>query len=318
MLRVDGCGGPVAWAPSGVASRPRTHHASFVATTAAGTFLYVIGGSTADGSLTNADRASVQDDGSLGAFVADPDLPVATSGHTGQVVGDTIAIVGGMSSSKSWSAVIQADGSLGAWVRGPDVTRKRMHGGSFSIGDQLYMMGGFDTAGVWDDVLVSTVSDGTLSSWAAAGLLPGPRSHFTADLVGGYLYLVGGFDTPAFQQPKNLTSVWRGRVGDDGMLGDWTAMPELPVGKAGHGSFYYGGYLYVAGGLSDDLQAEDTIFRAPIGADHMLGAWESAPSLPIARGHVHQLPVWQNHVYSISGAVDSMLDATTEIDIGSF
>ncbi len=81
-------------------------------------------------------------------------------------------------------------------------------------------------------------------------------------------------------------------------------MPNLPQAMCTGASFFYGGYLYVGGGIGglNDTQL-DNVYRSPIGADHSLGAWEVAPALGIKRGHVHQFPIFQNHVYSVAGAI---------------
>ena len=49
-----------------------------------------------------------------------------------------------------------------------------------------------------------------------------------------------------------------------------------------------------------------------------LGAWEEVASLPVARGHVHDLPIFKNHLYSIGGAVDFSLGSTGAIQVGTF
>ncbi len=92
----------------------------------------------------------------------------------------------------------------------------------------------------------------------------------------------------------------------------------MPTGLATHSSFFYGGYLYVGGGIDNAPAEEKRVWRAPVNADHTLGAWEQTVSLPIARAHVHQLPIFGNHVYSFSGAIDFNLDSTDQIDIGTF
>jgi hypothetical protein len=43
-----------------------------------------------------------------------------------------------------------------------------------------------------------------------------------------------------------------------------------------------------------------------------------AKPLLIARGHVHQFPLFKAHVYSVAGAIDFNLTSTDEIDVGSF
>ena len=135
----------------------------------------------------------------------------------------------------------------------------------------------------------ATVSPaGTLSPWTTVGMLPGPRSHFSVSLLDGYIYLTGGLDVSAFQNPPNLPDVVRAQIAADGTVGPWTTLTPLPVPLATHASFFYGGYLYVGGGISgttDPLQ-ENRVWRAPIAADHTLGAWELAAPLLIARSHV--------------------------------
>ena len=62
----SGCG-TLAWSPSPVVSRGRSHHVTISASTAAGSFLYVIGGLDGQEALAEVDRVPVQPDGSLDA-----------------------------------------------------------------------------------------------------------------------------------------------------------------------------------------------------------------------------------------------------------
>jgi hypothetical protein len=95
-------------------------------------------------------------------------------------------------------------------------------------------------------------------------------------------------------------------------------MTDLAVAEATHASFFYGGYLHVCGGINDVPAQEDRCWRSPIASDHTLGPFEEIAPLLIARGHVHQMPVLGQRVYSVAGAIDFNLDSTTEIDVGSF
>jgi hypothetical protein len=320
--------GTLAWAKSASKSRPRNHHVTLLPEIAAGPFLYAMGGF--DGMVTtydNVDRAPIAADGTVGSWVSETPLPMAMGGFTGTVVtNQLIVIAGGMEANgtitdQSFTSVIHDDGTLGAWQPAGSTQHPRMHGGQIVSGDTVYVLGGFDSPSVWDDVVRATVSSsGTLSAWTSAGKLPGPRSHFSISLIDGYIYITGGLDVSAFQNPPNLTEVSRAEIGADGSVGPWTTLTPLLVGLATHASFFYGGYLYVAGGMGgvDGATEEKRVWRAAIEADHTLGAWELAAPLPIARSHVHQLPMYENHVYSVSGSIDLNLDATDEIDVGTF
>ncbi len=317
--------GVLAWTKSNTTSPLRNHHFSVIAQSKAGAFLYAIGGSNNNSVLNSVDRAMLAADGSVGAFMANGKLPLGAAGLTGGLASNVVVIAGGLSAAgtvtdKSFSAVVLDDGSLGAWKPAGSVIHPRMHSGSFTKGDTIYVLGGFNDPSVWDDVVRATVSsDGTMSAWAPVGKLPGPRSHMSVTFVDGYVFLTGGIDKSALQSPPILADVWRGHLAEDGTLGEWTQMPKLPAALATHAGFFYGGYLYVGGGLNDGLEPEKRMWRAPIGADHGLGAWEDVASLLIARGHVHQLPLFNGHVYSVAGALDSNgVKSTTEIDVGAF
>ena len=315
--------GALSFDVSSVMSRKRNHHGTFLATSKAGTFIYVAGGVNANVLMNNVDRYPVNADGTLGEGAPDSALGVGLGGFTGGVVSNVIVIAGGMGisgvQSAAYSAVVGDDGTLAAWQPAGSVLKPRMHPGSVVHGNSIYVMGGFEDPTVWDDIVRATLSpDGTLSTWSSAGTLPAPRSHFSVTLVGDDVYLAGGLDKSALSNPPMLTTVWHGQIGADDTIGQWTMMPPLPVGLATHSSFFFGGYLYVGGGIDNAPAQEKRFWRAPINPDHSLGAWESTTPLPIARGHVHQLPIFGNHVYSFSGAIDFNLDSTDQIDIGTF
>jgi hypothetical protein len=316
-----GCG-TLSWMTSSVRSRPRNHHLTFLGSSDAGTFLYVIGGVNGTVIATHVDRIPIAGDGSLGPSVVDTSIPVAAGGNAGGLVSKAIVLTGGMTnggvSAASYSSVIGDNGALAPWKTGPVMPHGRMHAGAFVAGDNLYVLGGFNHPLVWDDVSRAIVqADGTISAWIPAGTLPGPRTHFAVTLVDGYVFITGGLNLSPYGDPPLLSEVSRGRLAADGTVGEWTSMPALPVGLCTHSSFYYGGFLYVGGGISGMIQ-EKRFWRAPLGADHVLGAWEPAADLPVARGHVHQLPMYGKHIYSVSGAIDFDLHSTEDIEIGTF
>lgn len=317
--------GTLSIAPSDQLSRKRNHHVSLITTTPAGTFIYVLGGANGSSTLKFVDRFPVNADGTLGPSVEQTAMAHGLGGMTGGIIGKTILIGGGMesigTSDKSWYAQIGDDGNLGTFTQAGSVLQKRMHPGSVVKDDALYIMGGFDDPDVWDDIVKATVgADGVPTAWEPAGKLPGKRSHFAVTRVGDYVYLTGGLEESAYTNPPDLADTWVGHFLPDGTIGEWVRGPDLPVAIGTHASFFYGGWLYVGGGIRDKpLGHEDRLWRAPIGADHTLGAFEEAPAkLGVKRGHVHQFPMFENHVYSISGATSFNLDSTDRIDVGTF
>jgi hypothetical protein len=288
--------GSLSWSASETLSRPRNHQLSVVATSVMGSFLYAVGGADRSSVLDKVDRAPIAADGTLGEFeeLATP-LPVALGGMAGGLVGSTIVFVGGNgragNSDQSYAARIGADGLLSPWQPAGSIKHPRMHPGAVVFDNTFYVLGGFSDPDVWDDIVRAKVGpDGTVSEWVSAGKLPAPRSHFSATLLGRHVYIAGGIDKSA-----------------------------LPVALATHASFFYGGYLYVGGGLGGpSYKVESRMWRAQVATDYALGTWEDAPPLPSGRGHVHQMPLLQNHVYFVAGALNHQLESSTEVDVGTF
>jgi hypothetical protein len=318
--------GTLSFITSPVSSRPRNHHVTLTTETPSGTMLYAIGGANADEPIGFVDRVLLQADGSLGAWVQDLSLPIDAGGLVGEIVAGVLVVGGGTTPSftatdEVFSSVLNADGSLVGWQPAPPFNEARMHAGSISKGSTVWVLGGFSGPSIWSDIISATVSsDGTVSAWQPAGELPTPLSHFTINLVGDDIYLTGGLQQSAGgdDNPPDVTNTWHGQIQSDGTLGGWVAQSPLLVAEAAHAGFVYGGYLNVCGGINNVPAEEDRCWRAPIGGDRSLGTFEEIDSLPLARGHVHQMPVVGSFVYSIAGAIDFNLDSTTEIFIGSW
>lgn len=322
-----GCG-TLSWAESSTMVRPRNHHSSALVEVDAGAFLYVVGGGSGNSLQGFVDRAKLNDDGSIGAFEQLPQqLPMGLGGATGALLHRVLVISGGTTifavSDKSHFAQVKDDGSLSAFFPAGSIGHPRMHPASVVRGDFVYVLGGFRDPEVWDDVVKAQwYPNETLGPWNPGGTLPGRRTHMAATRVGDVVYLTGGLDQSPYGGPPSLKTVSRGSFDANGDLGSWASMPELPVALATHASAHWGGWLYVMGGISQSATGtsdqEKRVWRAAIGDDFGLSAWEGVAGLPVARGHVHDLPIFKNHLYSIAGAVDFSLGSTGAIQIGTF
>ena len=322
--------GTLSWATAAAQSRLRNHHLTFAVPTSAGqTSLVVVGGFNDMSLLANVDIAPIQADGSLGAFTAGPDLPAATGGATGEIIGGVVVVAGGQSRNgfrnTVYTSVVQPDGSLAAWKPQGTMPEPKMHAGSFAVGTHMYVLGGFSydalkqASTIYDDVIATNVApDGTVGSFSKVGTMPQPWTHMAVSEAAGYVYLAGGLHGDPYNNAPVVQDVYRAQVAADGTVGGWTAMTKLPVGLATHSSFVYGGYLYEVGGIDDLGNEMRQVWRAPIQPDHSLGAWEKAAMLPLGRGHVHKLPIVDDRVYSVSGAIDLNLNSTPDIFVGSF
>jgi hypothetical protein len=320
---VDPQTGTLAWATSATPSRPRNHHLTYIVHDSSGSaFLVATAGVNGGTLMNNTDIAPIAKDGTVGAFTDGPRYGTFVGGLTGANVNGVLVGAGGNMGATltDWvfTSVVQPDGSLADWQKQAPMNEQRMHAASFAVGSRIWIMGGFNDASALGDVIFADVgADGTIATWNPGGTLDRARTHFAVSYNDGFAYVSGGLGTLPTVTSPTLKDVQRGTVEPDGTIDQWTQMTPMPSGICTHSSFVYGGWLYVVGGI-DDTADSAVVRRAQIQDDDTLGAWETAASLPQARGHVHQLPMENDRVYSVSGATDLSLDSTNAIFVGSF
>lgn len=306
----------------------RDHHATFIAVADAGAFLYVLGGvRDMTTPLKSVESSPIQADGSLGAWTAQTALPEAMIGHSIASAGKNVVVSGGIRiagsatelSKKTEVTTIQPDGTLGAWASGPELGEGRFHHAMIAHEGSIYVVGGLTGDGKDNTTLVERAvitADGQLGPWEAMTPLPDKRSHHGLVAYGGALWITAGLKGDPANAPTTYKDVLRAPIQGDGTLGQWAAVGELPVPLGTHSSFVWMDYLYVAGGVENNLSNTDHVRRAKLGEDGSLGAWEDAPPLPKKHAHAHQTPVHLGFVYSAGGALQH--DSTVDVFIGRF
>jgi hypothetical protein len=113
-------------------------------------------------------------------------------------------------------------------------------------------------------------------------------------------------------------SVLRSEIHEDGSLGPWTVAGTLPMPLGVHASFVHAGQLYVVTGLDmASSQFLKIVQRAPLLDDGSVGSWETlASELPLPRGHCHQTPLVDGHLYSVAGT--NNLGSQTQAFVAKF
>ncbi|MNR92908.1 Kelch motif protein [compost metagenome] len=199
--------------------------------------------------------------------------------HSTDVIGSWVYVVGGSDSDGQMVTVERAPilkgGDLGAFqmVRSTLRTPRDCHA-SLVIGSWLYVLGG-DHQGSLDTIERAPIlKGGDLGSFQYGGTrMTTARDEHTATRLGNYVYVIGGV-----RGPVQLNSIERAEVRPDGSLGPFSRYRHsLLANRYGHWALVRGGYLYVAGGLSDNGNA-GVAERAKIGADGELGPFERTGS----------------------------------------
>ncbi len=278
-----------------------------------GPALYVMGGDNG-GSRSTIERATVNADGSLGAFSAAPGLRLAAARWlpSAVVLADSVVVTGGFDGRALASverAAINADGTVGAFAAasGVTLTTARFSHTSVVVGNAVYVLGGATAMGVATDTVERAViqGDGSLGPFTPVGRLVTGRFGATSAVLGGSVYVLGG----ASRAGGFLTSVERAPINADGTLGAFSTVVgvTLATARAGHTSAVLGNVLVVLGGENAGGNL-NSIERATLGVGGALGAFATATGATLATArNNHVSEVVGNFVYSIGGDGASLL-----------
>lgn len=314
---------------SDVAIEPgRDHHTTMVIETASGPWLYVIGGTDAWETMHNdVQRAKIGTDGKLGAFEKAGILPDPRAGHCMVKKGDRLylfgGIVGGTTSGPSTSSVVltlDAEGKVSGSAKGPELPTAVMHVACELVGNDVYVLGGrgSDSRSTTLSARTTIGADGTASAFEAMTPLVPDRSHHAIFVRGKYLYVLGGITgNPVGNNAKERKDVVFAEIGADGKLSPWYAGGALPEAISVSSAQLHEDSVWVVGGLEEG-GFTNKIRRATFNEDGTLTEFTTLKAtLPDARGHVHQTPMYGSFIYSVGGKNDDNESLGT-IDVGRF
>lgn len=316
------CPARITWTQGPAFPEPRDHHATFVWTGPSGPSLYVVGGFNG-GVFTNAWRADIGPDGSLGAW-QDAGRPNArTSGMALAQHEGRIYLLGGHTGAariaSAWSFTVGEDGRLTDQRAEADLPEPRFHANGQVVGDFVYVTGGLGAPGEAEASVFRARfgDDGALTEWTTLDPLPEPRSHHSGHVQGGFLYLVGGFSgNPVGNRTTYHPNVIRAELLADGGLGAWEDVGlTLPAGGVStHASAAFEGCALAFAGITDaPLAVSDAVLKLDLAA----ATAEALPSsaMPVPRSHVHHAPVHAGFVYLVSGK-DTFSSDTETVLVG--
>lgn len=295
---------PIAIAPV------RDHHTTHRVDTSTGTYLYVVGGTDAWKTIfSDVQRAKVEPGGQLGSLEAVAELPVPRAGHCTIIAKDRITIIGGSGMNGQSQSIFSdshtaafTDGAIGAWEKGPALPKPLMHQTCDVHGDYVYVIGGRSFSGSTTTSLRSRIGeDGKLGEFEPMPELSPDRSHHQAFIHGGRLYVAGGLQGDPSKNPPSRDDIVSAPIGADGALGAWEPAGKLAAPLSISAAVEYGQAIYMIGGLEQGTRYSARIQRLVFDEAGQVSASVMETRLSEGRGHVHQTPMVENHIYSIGG-----------------
>jgi hypothetical protein len=320
----------IAFKPSSVQITPaRDHHFTMVREVGGVPYLYVMGGEKDDFAIVHDDiqRARIADDGSLGAFEPAGTIPGGIAGSGFAVVGDDVVLLGGIVGPQGiftnaiQSARFDADGKLTGWKRGPStLPQKQMHASAVVVDRDVYVFGGTTGGAATTTSAKLTVNnDGSLTPLVSLTPLSPGRSHQAAFVAQGGVYLVGGLDKGPVGNPPSRSDVVRATFQPDGTIGAWEAVGKLENPLSISAAQQVGCSILFVGGLDDAAGGpySDGVLRGSLLSDNSFRTEKALTAkISMARGHVHQTPLYKSFLYSVAGRANDQTQIGT-IDIGT-
>jgi hypothetical protein len=141
---------------------------------------------------------------------------------------------------------------------------------------------------------------GTFNS-VASPVLVNARTQFATVVIGDFVYVIGGGTNGNFGD----RTVERARINANGSVQNFEVISsQLVTGRESHGAVVLDGALYVVGGRDANLDALDTVERAPILGDGSLGAFEIITSKLATPRYGLTVHVVGNAIIAVGGQSD--------------
>jgi len=198
------------------------------------------------------------------------DMPAALAKFGAVAVGGRIYAAGGYDTRRSFYVY---DIAANSWTTGPNLPQGTDNVAVQERDGKVVALGG-------EASLAMQVFDPATSAWSAGPALPAPRFAAAAANLGGALHLVGGWNV-SNSASASLTRHDRLAAGAT----TWTSAAPLATARNAAGAAVIGGRLYVVGGRSPGIRANDQTSLASTEVyDPATNTWSAGVPLPTARG----------------------------------
>ena len=226
--------------------------------------VYLIGGNFYKSGASIVYTATINPDGTLGAWVIDTPLPVVISHSQAVVTSNRVYLLGGhinnTQSNAIYTAPINTDGTLGTWVADISIIPNAIYNSQAIVtNNRVYLIGGFNKTVYFSTVYTAPINpDGTLGGWVVDTPLPETIAISQAIVTNNRVYLLGG-------RINNILSstIYTAPINADGTLGTWVTDISLPIALNWSQAIVTNNRVYLLGGITTDLYGLNTVYSAP-------------------------------------------------------
>ena len=299
------------WQPAGTVQTPRRLHA--VVRLDDGKVM--VSGGLSGSSPTSPALAAVElYDPATNAWTPGTAMAAARWGHSAVLLPDKKILVAGgttIRAGQSLKALRSAelyDPVAGTWSAAGDMTDARSgHVAVVLQGGKVLVCGGTAPVGGTDDPALAfcELYDPATKTWTPTGSLLQPRSRHQATVLTDTTVLVTGGSAAGASGIGTFDPFSR-RTAERFNLatGLWTAVHDMPAGRAAHRAFAIGGgKVLVVGGIGGE--SDDAGYRSAVVFDSAANTWAPAAGLATGRGSFAAAALSAGKVFVAGGVVRS-------------
>jgi len=218
-----------------VLQKPLPHPLAYHAAVTYGDFIIVSGGQTPNNSST-VYRTSVTEGGEIGDWEAAAVLPRPMRGHASIMIKDHMFVLGGHDDkgffADVYSASMDRSGKMGDWEHATPLPFPLVHCGVAACSGRIYVLGGQDEEDkLHHEVYSAAVTGSNLGEWRKEAPFPVPQSRMTVTVADKRMVVTGGGFGWA---PPVYSAVLASAIGEDGVLGEWQEVGDLPGQRVFH------------------------------------------------------------------------------------
>lgn len=228
--------------------------------------VYLIGGTNNTVYYSTVYVATINSDGTLGAWSAVNSLPGNLAQSQAIVTRNRIYLLGGHNGTTYQSVVYTAsvypDGSIGTWSAGTSLPIAVRYTQAVVTKNRVYLLGGYtDNINTVSTIYTAPInSDGTLGAWRTSGTLPVSLGNAQTYVTKTAVYLLGGSSNTTL-----FSTVYKATINVDGILGSFSAVTSIPSTLHCSSIIVTNNRIYLLGGAVDNTaNSTSAIYSAPI------------------------------------------------------
>lgn len=261
--------------------------------------LYVIGGFTVDGKITNlVERYNIS---SNSWDKNSKPLPIPLHHASSATDGNRIYVIGGYTGD--WipsNKLFVYDSNTNNWTTGPSMPTARGSPVSDFVDGKLYVIGGDS----YDNSLSNVETyDPKTENWTVLASMPTARHHAASAAVDGEIYVIGGRTAGSL---VNVDIVEKYDPKFDKWTTDYNPMPSK---RSGIGATFLNGSIYVLGG-----EQNQGTFNNNERYDPETNTWSLESSMPTARHGLGVVSI-DDRIFAVGGGPHTGLTVTGQNEI---